>query len=99
MVFMNQTFDPLKKIVNERVRMPGSPQIVVTRGFLYTWLKSMGWSPRERGFGSLDYAVFGRPAVLDPLTVESERDRLLGQVEHGYRRDTPVAAIAMEVGA
>lgn len=31
-----------------------------------------------RGFGSLDYAAFGRPAVDAPLTDEAERDRLLG---------------------
>jgi len=70
----------------EHVEMVGFPQIIVTRDFMYQWLRGCGWNPCERGFGSLDYICFGRKAVNFALTPESERDRWLGQVRDGYLR-------------
>lgn len=57
--------------------MLGMPQIVVTRGFCYQWLKANGWDRKAKGFASLDYAAFGRPTTDAALTDEAERDSLL----------------------
>jgi hypothetical protein len=81
-----ETVDLITGIMMEHIQMPGFPQIIVTREFAYFWLKERGWSPRERGFGSLDYMSFGRNAINVPLTKESERDHWLGQAAKGYRR-------------
>ena len=71
--------------------MPGFPSLVVTREFLYFFLRGCGWCPRERGFGSMEYLTFGRPAVVEPLTDEAERDRLLAHVRHDYLREMKAA--------
>lgn len=71
----------------EPICMPGFPQIIVTRHFLLHWLIGCGWSQKERGFASLDYIVFSAPKVDYPITDETERDRLLGQVRETYLRE------------
>lgn len=91
---MKRTTDN-RKLINrmmaESIQMPGFPQIVVTRDFLYQFLRECGWSPRDRGFGSLDYTVFYPSAVPERLTDEAERDRLLGQVRESYVREPKAA--------
>ncbi len=66
--------------------MLGFPQIIVTREFLYKFLAECGWSKSERGYGSIDFSVFGRSPVDAPLTDEARRDELLTQVSYAYRR-------------
>lgn len=70
----------------EHVEMCGFPQIIVTRGFMYQWLKGCGWNPSERGYGSLDYICFAKKAVDVPLTDEATRDSLLASVRQDYLR-------------
>ena len=77
---------PMTQIMGEHVEMPGFPQLIVTRHFVYHWLRARGWTPEARGFGSLDYTTFGREASALPLTEEAERDYWLGQVESAYTR-------------
>lgn len=59
------------RVMNEAIPMPGSPQLIVTRGWAYQWLKRMGYNTDPKaGFASVDYMVFGsrmRP-VDEPLT-------------------------------
>lgn len=76
----------LSKIMAEHVEMPGFPQLIVTRGFIYQWLKSLGWNESERGFSSLDYAVFARKAVDHELTEDATRDHYLTPLKEEYAR-------------
>lgn len=78
----------IQRVVNEHVPMPGMPTIIVTRWFCYQWLKLVaGWNPCERGFGSIDYAAFGRPATTLPLTEDTERDKLLALLAGALERE------------
>jgi hypothetical protein len=62
----NQFF---QELMDEHIYLPGCPQIVVTRGWAYSWLRDkLGWNPSERGFGSLDYVIFRPDATNEPLT-------------------------------
>jgi hypothetical protein len=76
----------LTRIMAEHVEMPGFPQLIVTRGFIYQWLKSLGWDESERGFSSLDYTVFGRASVQAELTDEETRDHYLIPLQDVYER-------------
>lgn len=58
----------MDEIMAEPVRMPGFPQLIVTRAFAWDWLAELGYRPNERGFGSMDYMVFGKPPVELPMT-------------------------------
>lgn len=67
-----QTRNIVDEIMNEPIRLPGAPQVIVTRGWAYQWLKKMGYNTDPKaGFASVDYMVFGgarlRP-VDEPLT-------------------------------
>ena len=56
-------------VMAEPVALPGCPDIIVTRGWLYAWLRdSLGYDQKGRGFASLDYLVFGRRQSAEPLT-------------------------------
>jgi hypothetical protein len=62
----------INEIMNEPIRLPGAPQVIVTRGWAYSWLKRLGYNTDPKaGFASVDYMVFGgtrmRP-VDEPLT-------------------------------
>ncbi len=81
----------LARIMAEPIAMPGFPQLIVTRGFVYQFLKSAGWNPSERGFGSMDYAVFGPKIAREPLTDATERDHYLSQIADDYRREVVYA--------
>lgn len=76
----------VSKIMVEVIKFPGFPEILVTRHFAYHWLKTCGWDAAERGFGSLDYIVFSKPAIDTPATPDDERDHYLSQVHHDYLR-------------
>lgn len=73
----------LSRIMEEPVRMPGYPQLVVKRGWLYQYLLACGWDASAKGFDSLEYIVFGRDVATEKrqealtLTDEAERDRCL----------------------
>ncbi len=67
----------LDEIMSEPIKMPGFPQIIVTRGWLWKWLIGMGCNPRERGYGSVEWAVMDKPPVDAALTPETERDYFL----------------------
>lgn len=71
----------LDRIMDEHICLPGFPQIIVTRGWLYQFLKSRGWCPCERGFTSLDYAVFGPRRCEAEATDEATRDYWIARVE------------------
>lgn len=63
----------IQAVFDEHVALPGCPQIIVTRGWLYPWLRDhFGYDEKARGFASLDYIVFGRKEVREPLTDLSE---------------------------
>ena len=88
---MNRKPKIMDLMMAEHVEMVGFPQIIVTRDFMYQWLRACGWNPSERGFASLDYTVFARKVVDLPLTLDAERDRWLGQVRDGYLRGEKAA--------
>ncbi len=77
----------MDQLMAEPVRMPGVPALIVTRDFLWSFLKSHGWNQHERGFGSMEYLVFGRATVQAELTDVETRDHYLGQVADDYRRE------------
>lgn len=87
----NRNQNLVSRLMVEHVRVPGFPQIVVTREFLYGFLRGCGWNPCERGFGSIDYMAFGRAAVAEELTSDAARDHLLAQVRDGYAREAVAA--------
>jgi len=71
-------------LFDEHVRLPGCPDLIVTRGWAYLWLRdACGHDPLARGFASLDYLVFGRRAVDVPLSdlTTPETQALLGAME------------------
>ena len=56
-------------LMAEHIQLPGAPQIIVTRGWAYTFFRDeLGYDPHARGFASLDYLVFGKRATEQPLT-------------------------------
>jgi hypothetical protein len=61
------------EVMDEPIRLPGCPQVIVTRGWAYSWLKRLGYETdtRKGPFATVDYMVFGgsrlRP-VDEPLT-------------------------------
>ena len=63
----------IDEVMAEAIRLPGAPQVIVTRGWAYSWLKKLGYETdtRKGPFSNIDYMVFGgtrlRP-VDEPLT-------------------------------
>lgn len=87
----------LQQIMDEPVEYPGFPQIIVIRGWLYQHLKSLGWDESERGYSSLDYTVFSRQKVDQPVTDEETREYWLnssGILEYVDRRESIEASAA-----
>lgn len=76
----------VQEMMNETVEMPGFPQILVNRGWLYQFLKGCGWNESERGYASLDYTVFNRNAVNSSITLEEVRDQLLAPIIDAWQR-------------
>jgi hypothetical protein len=58
----------MNRILREHIRLPGAPQIVVSRAYAYRWLLAAGYDPRARGFASVDYMVFYPGPLDEPLT-------------------------------
>ena len=57
------------KIMAEHIQLPGAPQVIVTRGWAYQWLKKLGYSTDSRdGYRSVDFMVMHKREVEDPLT-------------------------------
>lgn len=77
----------MDEIMAEPMRLPGCPQLVVTRDFAYQWLKSMGYDPSGKGFGSLDWLVFLKAPVDEALTDIETRDTICKKLEPFYRSD------------
>lgn len=78
-------------VMAEHVEMPGFPQIIVTRDWLYQWLKGCGWNPCDRGYSSLDYIVFGRKSVDLSLYTDERRDFYLNAIRDQYTREEVAA--------
>ena len=75
----------MDEIMAEPIRMPGFPQIIVTRGWLWIWLvDKLGCNPRERGIGSVEWTIFSRPPVEAELTPDAERDALVLPLAEAY---------------
>ena len=58
----------MDELMAEPIRLPGCPDVIVTRSVAYHFLLNLGFDPHDKGFGSIDYMVFGRPAVDLPLS-------------------------------
>jgi hypothetical protein len=71
----------LNEFMSEHIHVPGVPQLVVTRGFLYRYLRGLGWSDSERGIGSLDWTVLAARKTDEPLTDPEIRDEFLAEPE------------------
>lgn len=61
------------EVMAEPIRLPGCPQLIVTRGWAYQWLKKLGYEtdPRKGQFSTVDYMVFGGSRLTpvdEPLT-------------------------------
>jgi hypothetical protein len=69
------------KVMSEAICFPGFPQIIVTRGYVYSYLTKLGWDQSERGYGSLDYTVFASPVVAATLTAPEIREHYLNLPE------------------
>lgn len=76
----------MDELMDEHIRMVGVPGIIVTRDWMYQWLKERGWNPSERGFASLDYVTFRQKPLDEPLTDPEHRDFLLNQIAAEYQR-------------
>lgn len=51
----------IDQIMAEPMRLPGCPDLIVTRGFAYTFfVERCGYDPHASGFASVNYLVFGR---------------------------------------
>lgn len=81
-------------LMNEPIRMIGFPQIIVTRGWCYCFLRDCGWdttgsdqSRRGPRFDTADYAAFGHATVDLPLTDDETRDYYLEQIKDTYLRE------------
>ena len=77
----------LSQIMSEHIGMPGFPQIIVTRGYAYKYLKSLGWNESECGFGSLDYTVFSQTSTEAPLSEDMDYWLQKPEVISGLSRD------------
>lgn len=66
-----------QEIMDEHVQFPGFPQLITTRGFAYSYFKALGWDESERGFDSLDYMIFARKPVNEPLTETATTEHYL----------------------
>lgn len=79
----------IDQVMAEPIRLPGAPDLVVTRDFAYSFLPKLGY-PSVGGYGSVDYMVFGgrnlHPADA-PLTdlTEPMAQALLATLEAACR--------------
>ena len=58
----------MSELFAEHIPMPGCPQMIVTRAFLYNFLCDCGWDPTAQGIGSLEWTVMHHAPVADLLT-------------------------------
>ena len=71
----------LDEIMDEPIRMPGVPQLIVTRGYAYQELKRLGYSERDKGFGGIDYMTMHQKPSDEPLADVETRDCIMAAVE------------------
>ncbi len=73
-----QARNPRRRIVDEvleeHIRMPGMPGLIVTRGFALQWWEQQGWAGPKHGIGSLDHYVMLPKPLDEPLTDPELRD-------------------------
>ena len=74
-------------MMDDHIPMVGFPQIIVTRGWMYQWLKGLGWDESKHGYGELDYTVFEPKATSEPLTPVADRDYYMTPLREDYRRE------------
>jgi hypothetical protein len=55
-------------LMAEHIRLPGVPAFIVTRDQAYSFLLALGHDKHAKGFASIDYLVFGKPPVDEPLS-------------------------------
>ena len=67
----------LDRVMAEHIRMPGMPQLIVTRGFAWEHFSALGWIADKRGRESLDRMVFTARETDEALTDETVRDSWL----------------------
>lgn len=83
-------------VMAEPIRLVGFPSLIVTRAFAYGFLQTVGYDKRERGFGSLDYAVFGKPPVDLPLIDEATRDFFCAEYQRRWNAATERSSAGMD---
>jgi hypothetical protein len=76
-----------QEIFDEPIRLPGCPQLIVTRGFAYAFLKDIGMDPTARGVGSLEHLVFIPSPATEPLTDLVEWGPAIDQLKERMKRD------------
>ena len=77
------------QVLNEHIRMPGVPQLIVERGFAHHWWGGGRWTGPKHGIGSLDYAVYSAKAVSDPLTDLDTRNEMLATLGESLAAENP----------
>lgn len=84
----------LDVIMNEAIRLPGCPQIIVTRSWAWGWLKRQGFQECPKAdslYSNIQWMVCGPHArmVDEPLTDLTDPCvvRFLSQVEAAIARD------------
>ncbi len=74
----------MDRLMNEHVRMPGVPGLIVTRAYVYFWAVNHGYDRHAHGFGSAEYLAFGigtRDEVDEPLATICVRDRIMAEID------------------
>ena len=80
------------QVLNEHIRMPGMPQLIVERGFAHRWWGGGRWAGPNSpsyGLGSLDHAVYAAKAVSDPLTDLDTRNEMLASLGESLAAENP----------
>jgi hypothetical protein len=77
------------QVLNEHIRMPGIPQLIVERGFAHQWWGGGRWGGPKHGIGSLDHAVYAAKAVSDPLTDIDARNEMLATLGESLKEGNP----------
>jgi hypothetical protein len=83
----------MNELMAEPIAMPGAPDLIVTRGQAYDFLKAEGY-PLVGGFGSVDYMVFGRKPSDRVLSSDEERARYFAAMRQPLNAGIPLATEA-----
>lgn len=66
--------------LSEPVALPGMPDLIVTRAYVYQWAIDRGY-PAAGGFNSADYLAFGRPTSRYALDATDYRDACVAMMD------------------